>query len=66
MLRSSVKHAPWKAYKAVTAELKQIYQPLTDKEALLALNQFAEYWDYRGLYLILAITQNYLQGRFAV
>ena len=41
MVRNSVKYVPWKDYKAVTAELKQI----TEEEALLALNQFAEHWD---------------------
>lgn len=45
MVRNSVKYVPGKDYKAVTAELKQIYQSVTEEEALLALNQFAEHWD---------------------
>lgn len=45
MVRNSVKYVPWKDYKAVTAELKQIYQSVTEEEALLALSQFAERWD---------------------
>ncbi len=45
IVRNSVKYVPWKDYKAVTAELKQIYQSVTEEEALLALNQFAEHWD---------------------
>jgi transposase-like protein len=45
MVRNSIKHVPWKDYKAVTADLKQIYQSVTEEEALLALNQFAERWD---------------------
>ena len=45
MVRNSVKYVPWKDYKVVTAELKQIYQSVTEEEALLALNQFAEHWD---------------------
>ena len=45
MVRNSVKYVAWKDYKAVTAELKQIYQSVTEEEALLALNQFAEHWD---------------------
>ena len=45
MVRNSVKYLPWKDYKAVTTELKQIYQLVTEEEALLALNQFAEHWD---------------------
>ena len=45
MVRNSVKYVPWKDYKVVTVELKQIYQSVTEEEALLALNQFAEHWD---------------------
>ncbi|MFT5889083.1 MAG: putative transposase [Zhongshania sp.] len=45
MARNSVKYAPWKDYKAVTADLKQIYRSGTEDEAVLALNQFAERWD---------------------
>lgn len=47
MVRNSVKYVPWKDYKAVTAQLKQIYQSVTEEEALLALNQFGEQWDAR-------------------
>ncbi|MFT5888516.1 MAG: putative transposase [Zhongshania sp.] len=42
MVRNSVKYVPWKDYKAVTADLKQIYRSVTEDEAVLALNQFAE------------------------
>ena len=45
MVRNSVKYAPWKDYKPVTADLKKIYQSATEDEALLALDQFAERWD---------------------
>jgi transposase-like protein len=45
MVRNSVKYVPWKDYKAVTAELKQIYHSVTEEEALLALTQFADHWD---------------------
>lgn len=45
MVRNSVKYVPWKDYKAVTADLKQIYRSVTEDEAVLALNQFAERWD---------------------
>lgn len=45
MVRNSVKYVPWKDYKAVTAGLKRIYQSVTEEEALLALDQFAEQWD---------------------
>lgn len=45
MIRNSVKYVPWKDYKAVTADLKRIYQSITEEEALLALSQFGERWD---------------------
>ena len=45
MVRNSVKYVPWKDYKPVTADLKRIYQSITEEEALLALAQFAERWD---------------------
>ncbi|EMK3682816.1 IS256 family transposase, partial [Vibrio vulnificus] len=40
MVRNSVKYVPWKDYKAVTTDLKQIYQSATEDEALLALEHF--------------------------
>ena len=45
MVRNSMKFVPWKDYKAVTRDLKQIYQSATEEEALLALEEFAERWD---------------------
>jgi transposase-like protein len=45
MIRNSVKFVPWKDYKAVTADLKRIYQSITEEEALLVLAQFGERWD---------------------
>ena len=45
MVRNSVKYVPWKDYKAVTADLKRIYQAATEEAALLALDQFADRWD---------------------
>lgn len=42
MVRNSVKNVPWKDYKAVTADLKQIYQSTTEEEALLALKRFSD------------------------
>lgn len=45
MVRNSLKFVPWKDYKAVTADLKRIYQSVTEEEALLALDQFADRWD---------------------
>ena len=45
MVRNSVRLVPWKDYKPVTADLKQIYQSATEEEALQALERFAERWD---------------------
>jgi len=45
MVRNSMKFVPWKDYKAVTRDLKQIYQSATEEEALLALEEFGERWD---------------------
>lgn len=45
MVRNSIKYVPWKDYKAVTADLKQIYRSATEDEALLALDQFSDRWD---------------------
>ena len=45
MVRNSLKFVPWKNYKAITADLKRIYQSVTEDEALLALEQFEQRWD---------------------
>lgn len=45
MVRNSLKFVPWKDYKAITADLKRIYQSVTEEEALLALDQFEQRWD---------------------
>lgn len=45
MVRNSIRYVPWKDYKPVTADLKRIYQSVTEDEALLALDQFSERWD---------------------
>jgi len=45
MIRNSVRYVPWKDYKAVTADLKKIYQSVTEDEALLALDSFEARWD---------------------
>ena len=45
MVRNSMKYVPWKDYKAITADLKIIYQSATEEEALRALDEFAERWD---------------------
>jgi len=45
MVRNSIKFVPWKDYKPVSADLKRIYQSVTEEEAHQALEQFAERWD---------------------
>ncbi len=45
MVRNSMKYVPWKDYKPVTADLKNIYQSITEEEALLALDKFSDRWD---------------------
>jgi len=45
MVRNLLKFVPWKDYKAVTADLKKVYQSNTEDEALLELQRFGETWD---------------------
>ena len=45
MVRNSLKFVPWKDYKELTADLKRIYQSVTEQEASLELDRFAEKWD---------------------
>ena len=45
MVRNSLKFVPWKDYKAVTKDLKQIYQSISEQEASMELEKFAERWD---------------------
>jgi len=45
MVRNSLKYVPWKDYKAVTADLKRIYQSATEQEASCELERFSEAWD---------------------
>lgn len=45
MVRNSMKYVPWKDYKAVSGDLKRIYQSVTEEEALLELDNFCTRWD---------------------
>jgi len=47
MVRNSLRFVPWKDYRAVTKDLKLIYQSLTEEEARLELDNFAEKWDHK-------------------
>lgn len=44
MVRNSLKFVPWKDYKEVTADLKRIYQSVSEEEASLELDRFSEKW----------------------
>lgn len=45
MVRNSLKYVSWKDYRAITADLKQIYKAPTEDAALLELERFSEKWD---------------------
>lgn len=45
MVRNSLKYVTWKDYKAVTRDLKLVYQASTESQALEQLNAFAQHWD---------------------
>ncbi len=42
MVRNSLRYVSWKDYKAVTADLKQIYHSATEREAQQELAAFGE------------------------
>lgn len=45
MVRNSLKYVSWKDYKAVTRDLRKIYQAPTEAEARRALEAFGSEWD---------------------
>lgn len=47
MVRNSLKYVSWKDYKAVTADLKRIYQSNTEEQALAELERLAGTWGYQ-------------------
>jgi len=47
LIRNSLKHVSYKDYKAVTRDLRPIYQAATEDEALEALMAFDETWETR-------------------
>ena len=44
MVRNSLRYVSWKDYKAVTADLKRIYQSTTEEQALMELERFTQTW----------------------
>lgn len=59
MVRNSVKYVPWKDYKAVTADLKKIYQAITEESALQSLTDFGDKWDAQYPQISRSWTQNW-------
>lgn len=59
MVRNSLKLVPWKDYKAVTADLKSVYQATTESEAQANLAAFAEKWDDRYPQITKSWTDNW-------
>jgi putative transposase len=47
MVRNSLKFVVWKDYKAITADLKAIYQASTEEAGLQALEAFCAKWDHK-------------------
>lgn len=47
MVRNSLRYVSWKDYKAVTSDLKRVYQAVTEDAALQALEAFATTWDVK-------------------
>lgn len=45
MVRNSLRYVSWKDYKAITRDLKTIYQSTTEAAALQALESFTHTWD---------------------
>lgn len=45
MVRNSLRYVSWKDYKAITRDLKTIYQSTTEEAALQALESFSHMWD---------------------
>lgn len=45
MVRNSLKYVGYKERQKVAGDLKQIYQSMTEEEALLALDEFEHRWD---------------------
>ena len=45
MVRNSLRYVSWNDKKAVVADLKRIYQSVTEQEAALELERFAQHWD---------------------
>lgn len=44
MVRNSLKYVSWKDYKAVTVDLKRVYQTTTEDQGLAELERFGQQW----------------------
>ena len=45
MIRNSLRYVTWKDYKAVTTDLKRVYQALTEDQAVAELERFGQAWN---------------------
>jgi transposase-like protein len=45
MVRNSLRYVSWKDYKAVTSDLKRIYQSPTEEQALVELERVGQVWN---------------------
>lgn len=52
MVRNYFKYVSYKAYKAVTVDLKNIYKSIIAEETAIELDKFADKWDNKYLLLV--------------
>ncbi|MBD3557536.1 IS256 family transposase [Planktothrix sp. FACHB-1355] len=62
-VRNSLRYVAWKDYKQVAADLKQIYRSVTEEEALLELERFAQKWDEKYPQITKSWRSNWLNLR---
>jgi transposase-like protein len=63
MIRSSLKYVSWKDYKAVTADLREIYQAPTEAQAIKALENFGATWNDQYAQISKSWTNNWVNLR---
>lgn len=66
MVRNSLKYVSWKNYKAVTADLKRIYQASTEDQALAELERFGQQWNAMYLQIAKSWTTHWVNLRDSV
>ena len=63
MVRGSLRYVSWRDYKAVTSDLKQIYQAATEGQAQSALEYFGSQWDAKHPQIAKSWNANWMQVR---